>query len=150
MRLYLEGKSKNKIGYTPDWIRLAYEEDNKYCEITFDIFGDIDYSPRKLSCRCKGKLEPWVLWMGDEEEINFEERPDFRELYTLQKIKEIFDKATDFCVGIYPCSEDDDDEIWSLADNDELTGCKGVLSLCISEDDNCYEKEFEFEVERNW
>ena len=69
MRLYLEAESKNKVGYTPDWLKVSYYENGERMELTLDIPGDIGYDIDCLSCRCKGDLIPWVLYnceSGDE------------------------------------------------------------------------------------
>ena len=42
MRLYLEAKSKNNIGYTPDWIKIDYEENGILYTLTLDLQGDIE------------------------------------------------------------------------------------------------------------
>ena len=42
MRLYLSAKSKLNIGYTPDWLKVTYEQDGKDFELTLDIQGDME------------------------------------------------------------------------------------------------------------
>lgn len=150
MRLYLYAKSKYNIGYTPDWLKVYYyEEDGQMFELVFDIQGSIDYVKDSLSCRCKGDLIPWVLWncaTGDEINLYDLSNEEIEAKFPDKKIAEIICNSDTFEVGIYPVG--DDDEVFELAEKDKLSNCKGTFEMYINED-HYYEKEFEFDVELN-
>lgn len=150
MRLYLNAKSKNNVGYTPDWLQVTYDENGKQYELNLDIQAEIDYDPTTLSCRCKGDLIPWTLVdMDDGNEIDLSELPEeeFESLYSNEKLAEIFEKGYGFLVGIYPVGDVDEDAYTY----DTLSDCTGKLILDISseEEDIDYTKTFEFDTECN-
>lgn len=147
MRLYLDAESKNNIGYTPDWIQVTYDEDGKHFELTLDIRGDIDYDPTCLSCRCKGELVPWTLWIDHGDEIDLSElsEEEIDERYPNKKLSEIFTKGYNFLVGVYPVDDQNYDD---YDDIDCLEGI-GTVELYDSEEDKIYTRRFEFDTEIN-
>lgn len=149
MRLYLDAKSKNNIGYTPDWLKVSYEKDGQPMVLTLDIQGDIDYSPNTLSCRCKGDLIPWVLYdceTGDEIDLSTLSEEEIEDMFPNAKIAEII-CSNDVCeIGIYPVN--DNDETFELAEEDTLSNCEGRIEMYVDEN-NYFTKDFEFEVELN-
>jgi len=150
MRLYLSAESKNKVGYTPDWVQVSYEDENgKGISLTFDIRGEIDYDRDTLSCRCKGDLIPWALWPDDEDEVDLSEmdEDELNALYPVTKIIDIFNRGYDFTVGIYPVDDTESNEM--LVDTDILINCKGKLEMYDEENDEILESYFEFGIEVN-
>lgn len=160
MRLYLNAKSKNNVGYTPDWLQVTYDENGKQYELNLDIRGEIDYDPTSLSCRCKGDLIPWILRdLDDDDEIDLSElsEEEIESLYPNKKLAEIFEKGYNFLIGIYPvvddtCFDDDDDfddYFETVCENDILSDCIGEVELYLFEEEIEYTKEFEFDTELN-
>lgn len=148
-RLYLNAKSKNKVGYTPDWIRLSLPNNE---EITLDIRGDIDYDNDALSCRVKGYLDPWVLIDSNGEEHDLYElsEEEVAEKYPIEAICEAFKKAKEITVGIYPANDSNDN--FKLAKEDILSNCSGKVEIWLAnKNDNgsLFEYRFAFETELN-
>ena len=149
MRLYLSAKSKQNIGYTPDWLRVQFSQDGKEFELTLDIQGVIDYSPDTLSCRCKGELIPWVLYdldTGDETNLSTLSIEELESVWPDKKIAEIVCNSHTYEIGIYPVS--DNDETFELAEKDILTNCEGCFEMYVDEN-NQYTVDFEFDTEVN-
>ena len=149
MRLYLSAESKNKITYTPDWLKVTYEEDGKMYDLVLDIQGSIDYQKEKLSCCCKGDLIPWVLWnceTGEEIDLSLLIEEECEIAFPNKRIAEIVCNSETYEIGIYPV--DDSDEIWDLAENDVLSDCEAYFEMYVDED-HYYEKEFKFDTEVN-
>ena len=153
MRLYLSAESKNKVGYTPDWLKVSFYENGERMELTLDIQGDIDYDEECLSCRCKGELIPWVLYNCETgEEIDLYSLTDERveDMFPDERVAKIICESEDYEIGIYPVTNGDcdDKEIFKRAENDILSGCKGSFEMFI-DDENYSLKDFEFETELN-
>jgi hypothetical protein len=149
MRLYLSAESKQNIGYTPDWLKVQFNQDGKEFELTLDIQGTIDYSPDTLSCRCKGELIPWVLWdldTGDETDLSSLSTEELECIWPDKKIADIVCNSRTYEIGIYPVC--DNDEILELAKEDVLTNRKGCFEMYIDKD-NQYNVDFEFYDELN-
>ena len=149
MRLYLYAESKNNIGYTPDWLKVTYEENGELLELTLDIQGSIDYDRDTLSCRCKGDLIPWVLLnceTGDEIDLYSITEEALEIAFPNKRVAEIVCNSASYRVGIYP--NDDSDENFRIVEKDKLTNGEGRFEMYIDED-NYYEKDFEFEAELN-
>lgn len=149
MRLYLDAESKQKIGYTPDWLRVQFNQDGKEFALTLDIQGDIDYFTDTLSCRCKGDLIPWVLYdleTGDETDLSTLSADEIESIWPDERVAEIIRNSNCYEIGIYPV--DDNEEIFELAEEDDLTNCEGRVEIYIDED-NYFTKDFEFDVELN-
>lgn len=149
MRLYLSAESKNNIGYTPDWLRVQYNQDGKELELTLDIQGDIDYCSDRLNCRCKGELIPWVLYdteTGDETDLSSLSAEEIEHMLPDKRIADIIRNSSTYDIGIYPVG--DGDEVFELAEEDILTNCEGCLEMYIDED-NYYNVEFKFDTELN-
>ena len=145
MRLYLYAESENNIGYTPDWIQVSYEENGKMYELNLDIQGEISYDPKLLDCRCKGELIPWTLVELEEgDEIDLSEYPEESEKFTYQKIAEIFEKGTNFLVGIYPVDDANIDD-----DSIESNTGTGRFEIYIAEENKEFVKNFLFDMEVN-
>lgn len=148
MRLYLNAESKKCFGYTPDWLKVSYEDNGKEFELTLDIQGDIDYSRNGLRCRCKGDLVPWVLYDYENgSEIDLSRLPveEVDELFPISKIIELFRTGTNFRVGVYPVEDGEID--LALAEDDTFSKGDGLCEIYDGE--NEYVKNFEFEVELN-
>jgi hypothetical protein len=148
MRLYLNAESKNKIGYTPDWLKVTYEEDGQVLELVLDIQGSIDYDRETLSCRCKGELIPWVLWnceTGDETDLYELSNEECDAMFPEKKIAEIVCNSKDYEIGIYPVSDD----VFKEALMDVLSDCEGLFEMFIDEN-HYYTKEFKFDTEVNF
>jgi hypothetical protein len=146
MRLYLNAKSKNNIGYTPDWLKVSYAEDRQNFELTLDIQGDIDYDPNSLDCRCKGDLIPWVLYNntnGSEIDLYDLSEEEVNEMFPIKRIAELLRMGTEFIVGIYPVNDSEENLI--LCNEDTFSDCVGTCELYDGEND--YEIRFEFETE---
>ena len=149
MRLYLYAESKHNIGYTPDWLKVTYEENGELLELTLDIRGSIDYKKERLSCRCKGELIPWVLWnceTGDEIDLSLLTEEELEMAFPNRRIAEIVCNSKTYKIGVYPV--DDSDETFDLVESDVLSDCEAFFEMYVDED-NYYEKEFEFEAELN-
>lgn len=142
MILYLDAKSKNGVGYIPDWIQATYDEDGHQFKLTLDIQGWIDYDKDCLSCRCKGELVPWTLVNledGNEVDLSEMSEEEVEEKYPDKKLFEIFAKGYDFLVGVYPVDDDNYDN------TDRLE--KGVGSVEFS--GKIHSINFEFDTEVN-
>lgn len=152
MRLYLEAESKNRVGYTPDWLRVSFYENGERMELTIDIQGDIGYEDGCLSCRCKGELILWVLSnceSGDEVNLYSMTDEEVNALFPDERVAKIICESEDYEIGIYPVTNGDcnDEEIFERAEEDELSNCNGFIEIFVN--DKWYEKEFEFETELN-
>lgn len=152
MRLYLNAESKNKVGYTPDWLRVSFYENGERMELTLDIQGDIDYDENCLSCRCKGELLLWVLYnceSGDEVDLNSLSDKEIDAIFPDERVAKIICESEDYEIGIYPVTngDSDDEEVFRKAEDDSLTNCKGSFEMFV--DDEHYYKDFEFETELN-
>ena len=148
-RLYLNAKSKKKVGYTPDWIKLSLPNNE---EITLDVRGEIDYDNDTLSCRVKGYLDPWVFIDSDGEEYDLSELSEIEiaEQYPDNKICEMFKYAKEITVGIYPANDSNDN--FKLAKEDILSNCSGKVEIWLADkNDNgsLFEYRFAFETELN-
>jgi hypothetical protein len=149
MRLYLSAKSKLNIGYTPDWLKVTYEQDGKDFELTLDIQGEIGYSPDSLDCRCKGELIPWVVYdleTGNEVDLYSQSDKFIEMFFPDKKIAEIVCNSDNYEIGIYPVC--DTDEVFAWAEDDDLTDCEGRFEMYIDEEHQ-YAKDFKFETELN-
>ena len=149
MRLYLSAESKNNIGYTPDWLRVTYEEDGQNYELTLDIQGTIDYEKECLSCRCKGDLVPWTLLnceTGNEMDLSSLSEDEIDIKFPNKRIAEIIRSSNSYEIGIYPVN--DDEETFELAERDILSDCSGLLEMYIDEN-HYYEINFQFNVDLN-
>lgn len=149
MRLYLSAESKNKITYTPDWLKVTYEEDGKMYDLVLDIQGSIDYQKERLSCRCKGDLIPWVLWnceTGEEIDLSLLTEEECEIAFPNKRIAEIVCNSDTFEIGVYPV--DDNDEICELAMDDVFSDCEGFFEIYVDADNYCT-KEFTFDTEVN-
>lgn len=147
MRLYLDAESKNNIGYTPDWLKVSYRENGQNYNLVLDIQAWIDYDNKRLSCRCKGDLIPWVLWScttGEETDLSSLSEEELAIIFPSKRIAEIVCNSNTFEVGIYPT----DNENFDLAENDVLSQCKGSFEMYVDENYH-YQKDFEFGVELN-
>lgn len=152
MRLYLEAESKNKVGYTPDWLKVSFYENGEQMELTLDIQGDIGYDTECLSCRCKGDLIPWVLYnceSGDEIDLYSMTDQQIEEMFPDERVAKIICEGSDHRIGIYPVTngDDDDEEIFAIAEDDDVSDGKGHLEMFVNGEH--YHKEFEFETELN-
>jgi hypothetical protein len=146
MKLYLDAKSKNNTGYTPDWLKIDYEENDCCYTLTLDLQGDIDYNEDTLSCRYKGALIPWTLYYNETgDECNFYEMDGDKveSIMPVEKIISIIENGTNYTVGIYPVFEKDFD----LAEDDELNDCHGSINIYY--DGKEITKDFVFETELN-
>ena len=144
MRLYLDAESKNNVGYTPDWIQVTYDENGHHFQLTLDIQGSIDYDRNSLSCRCKGELVPWTLFIdhGDEIDLSEMSKEEVEEKYPDEKLFWIFAKGYNFLVGVYPVDDENYD------DTDCLEEGNGSVEFNVS--DETHSINFEFDVEINW
>lgn len=119
MRLYLSADSKEHQGYTPDWIRITFNNNGQELELTMDISGETDYNATTLDCHTKGQLQPWTLYSDnrilDLDEI-VETDEDFE--YYLNLFEQNIETAQEIVVGLYPT----DDELYQ---DDILTNCQG-------------------------
>lgn len=119
MRLYLSADSKQNQGYTPDWIRIRFKENEQELELTMDITGETDYNPTTVDFHTKGQLQPWTLYSDtlhlDLDEI-VETDEDFE--YYLNLFNQNIETAQEIVVGLYPT----DDELYR---DDILTNCQG-------------------------
>ena len=152
MRLYLNAKSKNNVGYTPDWLKVTFYENGKQMELTLDIQGDIGYDDKRLSCRCKGDLIPWVLYdceSGDEVDLYSMTDEQIEKIFSDERIARIICEGSDYRIGIFPVTNGDcdDEEIFKMAEDDDVSGGKGSFEMFAN--DEHYHKEFEFETELN-
>ena len=153
MRLYLNAESKNKVGYTPDWLRVSFYKNGERMELTLDIQGDIGYDEDCLSCRCKGDLIPWVLCnceSGDEIDLYSLADKEIDYMFPDERIARIICESEDYEIGIYPVTngDRDDKEIFKRAEEDTVSNCKCSFEMFI-DDENYYQKDFEFETELN-
>lgn len=141
MRLYLNAKSKDGIGYTPDWLQVRFDN----YELTLDIQGSIDYDKKTLSCRCKGELIPWTLLnleTGDEVDLWELPKDKVEEMFPEKRIAEIVCDSKDYKIGVYPI----DDDVFEEALFDTLSDCNGLFEMFIDEY-HYYKKEFKFYTE---
>lgn len=152
MRLYLEAKSKNNVGYTPDWLRVGFDENCVRMELTLDIQGEIDYDENCLSCRCKGDLIPWVLQnceSGEEVDLYSMTDEQIEKMFPDEKVAKIICGSKYYEIGIYPVTNGDcdDEEVFEKAKNDYVSGGKGSFEMFV--DGENYYMEFKFETELN-
>lgn len=152
MILCLKAQNKECMGYTPDWLRVAYRKNNQLCEITFDIRGSIDFKIEKFSCRCKGDLIPWTFSnceTGEFEEFDKYSEEELEEIFPESEAAEIIKNGDEFVVGIYPAPlNDNDEELIEIAEHDVFKNCQGVIEY---ETDKIpyFKKKFSFETELN-
>lgn len=108
MRLYVSADSKSRRGYTPDWLKVSYNENGIDYDLTLDIHGEIHYDPECLDCRCKGTLDPWVLYScptGEEINLYTLSTEEVDKMFPIMKLVEILRKGTEFVVGVYPVDD---------------------------------------------
>ena len=144
MRLYLSAKSESHRGYTPDWLKVSYQEDGIHYDLTLDIQGDIGYDPECLCCRCKGDLNPWVLYScstGEDIDLYELSEEEVNKMFPVSKIIEILRKGTEFVVGVYPV-DDAGDYV-----NAEEDLSEGVGTCELWDEDTLHTINFEFTVE---
>ena len=143
MRLYLGAKSKNGIGYTPDWLKVTYtNKKGEDIELTLDIQGWIDFQTDGLYCRVKGELLPWTtcdLETGDE--VDLSEIENIEEIYSVDELLNIIQSGRDHRIGIFPVDTSDDGI--AAAEEDEVEN--GEAELMWGE----REIGFKFETELN-
>jgi hypothetical protein len=120
MRLYLNAKSKNKIGYTPDWLKVTYtNEKGEDIELTLDIQGFTDYHTDCLNCRTKGELVPWITYdLETGEETELHEIANIEMLYPEDRLLDIIENGMNHRVGIFPA--DTSEEGIAEAEKDEV------------------------------
>ena len=147
MRLYLQGKSKLGIGYTPDWLMVDYFENGECISVCFDISGCIDYTPTEFNCRVKGMLEPWTLFnheAGEDIDLYGMKKDEVDKILPDEKIEEIICNGIEFLVGIYPSPNTPDDKL-AIVDKDVISKCEGRVEMTIN--GHSYEREFTFDTE---
>ena len=152
MRLYLNAESKNKVGYTPDWLRVSFYENGERIELTLDIQGVTDYDDDCLSCRCKGDLLPWVLYnceSGKEIDLYSLTEKEIDDILPDEKVAKIICESEDYEIGIYPVTNGDcnEEEVFERAKDDKVSNGEGSFEMFV--DDKYYYKDFEFETELN-
>ena len=104
MRLYLNAKSKNKIGYTPDWLKVTYtNEKGEDIELTLDIQGFTDYHTDGLHCRVKGELLPWTTYdLETGEEVDLSTIENIEDVYSIDYLLDILENGMNHTIGIFP------------------------------------------------
>lgn len=148
MRLYLSGDSKNKLGYTADWIKFDFKENGKDCTLTLDLNGETDYDPENLSLRCKGDVVPWEFECVDDGICEDLSTPDADDEFSVQQVIDIIKKAHTFRVGLYPVyGQRDEDEVMKKVESDKITDCTGRIEIWCNNE--LFEQDFEFEYELN-
>lgn len=154
MRLYIEAKNIQGIGYTPDWLTITYKNENdEPIELILDVSGAIDYSSDGLDCRVKGELTPLMernMVTGMETELNGMSEEEIEEQYPAQRLWELMDKSSRFVVGLYPVyyCDRDGEEIFKTAMMDQFTSCYGVIEINVNGEIKA--KAFEFIAELNF
>lgn len=146
MRLYLKAKSKNKIGYTPDWLRIIFVENRHKMELTLEIMGSIGYQEREFDCCCKGELRPWALFDRETgEEIDYDNFTDEELAVAMprKKVGTILLNAESFEVGVWPI--DERQETLDAASLDVFS--EGHGKVLFFDGENEIEKEFEFSAD---
>lgn len=137
MRLYLSGESKFNIGYTPDTLIIVTKDDKQY---EFDIQGDVDYESDSLNCRVKGDLF-FKVDLADD----YDDYLDCKTNNLYEKLLELLNnKENKVIIAIYPTSECEDNP--NLG-KDELTSCKGKLSVYLPQHNEEKEVDFDFRTE---
>lgn len=142
MRLYLSAKTKT--GYTPDWIRIKYSDDNtnENVELTMDIQGEIEYNAETLNTRVKGELVPW-LYYTDTNETDLSELSDDQ----AKQYEELFNKyindAFNITIGFYPLTDEYDES----APPEEFNNSQGEYHYV--ENDKLKQYNFTFNSEIN-
>lgn len=151
MRLYLSGDSKNQLGYTADWIKFYFEENEKDCILTLDLSGETDYNIDNLSLRFKGDVTPWTFecWDDDiDEDLSELDEDELNKRFSVQQIVEIIKKTHHFSVGLYPAyGQSDENEVIKKAEQDEISNCTGNIEIWCN--DELFEQDFEFDYELN-
>lgn len=153
MRLYLNADSKTGVGYTPDWLKVPYQEDKEEFELTLDIWGETDYDRTGLNCRTKGDLLPWTLvnlTTGEETDLSELSKEEVDMKFPVEKLAEILHRASAeervFTVGIFPvnCTNSGEASVYKA---DVISNGEGS---CEFHDGNkVYEIKFRFETELN-
>ena len=146
MRMYLNAFSRYYVGYTPDWLKVAYEDK----ELTLDIRGEISYNEEHLNCSVKGELIPWVLYdtvTGEEQDLSELTLDEAEAMFPVKKLAKIIEESKEFVIGIYPVKSDN--ETFRLAEMDNLSECEGTVELYDADEDKYYVTPFSFEVELN-
>lgn len=143
MRLYLNAKSKNNIGYTPDWLKVTYtNEKGEDIELTLDIQGFTDYHTDCLNCRVKGELLPWTTCdLETGEEVDLSKIEGVELLYPIEKLINIIENSDEYIIGIFPADTSEDGI--AAAEEDEVED--GEAELIFGE----YIIDFKFETELN-
>lgn len=150
MRLNLHAKTASKTGYTPDWIAIEFQHQNKTVRLTMDIQGNTSYDKEELYTQTKGELIPWEyrveengdIKFTDLYELNEEELEDYLQLfdYRLQEAERVI-------VGVYPTDDTNYDErLKTLEPSKEFTECNGLYEYQDNFGNN-HSIEFKFECE---
>lgn len=153
MRMLLEANSANQISYTPDWIQLSYEDEGKTYELTLDVRGDISVpyyaDDKKMICRAKGNLVPWVLTDEEGNEANFNEFTFdiIKQCFPESRILKLFKKST-ILVGFYPLPNLDStlQDMFEKVGKDIISDGKGKVEFFIDGKTQSYEFKFDSEV----
>lgn len=127
MRLYLSAKSKNNIGYTPDWLKVIYtNEKGEDIELTLDIQGLTDYHTDGLYCRVKGELLPWTTYdLETGDEVDLSKIEDIEEIYSVEELLNIIQNGSDHRIGIFPA--DISEEGIAAAEEDKVDNGEAEL-----------------------
>lgn len=124
MRLYLQGESENKIGYTVDWIAFYYKENDTDFRLTLDLQGETDYSANSLHLRFKGDAVIWEVANLTNDYILVDEEAN--KILSTAKVREIISKSDSIFIGLYPAI---DAHEWDKAIHDKLTNRQGKIEL---------------------
>lgn len=146
MRLYLNAKSKNKIGYTPDWLKVTYTNGKgEDIELTLDIQGWTDYHTDGLHCRVKGELLPWTTYdLETGEEADLSKIEDIEMLYSVEELLNIIENGMNHIIGVFP-ADTSEEGIAAAEEVDEEDLEYGEAELIWGE----REVHFMFETELN-
>ena len=153
MRLYLNADSKTGAGYTPDWLKVPYQDGNNEFELTLDIWGETDYDRTGLNCRTKGELLPWTLinlTTGAETDFSGLSKEEVEKMLPVEKLAEILHRASAeervFTVGIFPvnCTNSGEASVYKA---DVISNGEGSCEL--HDGNKVYEIKFRFDTELN-
>lgn len=144
MRLFLQGESKENIGYIPDSMYLTFKEKRKKKKLMLNIRGHVSYNPDNLRCEVQGEVIPNFSWEKGKMTILSEEKA--KEEYPIEKIIEIFEKTYE--VGIWLSIPEGIplltyEELSDRVCFDDITDCIGIIEI-PRENKELYTKEFVF------
>lgn len=152
MRLSLHAKTASKMDYTPDWIAIEFQHQDKNIRLTMGIQGDTNYDEEKLFTQTTAEIYPSeyrVEQKGKVKNKNLFQLSEEKFEDYLQMFNHMLPKAERVIVGVHPTDDTNyQEKLKTLDPSKEFTDCTGLYEYQdFLENNHSIEFEFEFECE---